>query len=150
MASINLDRIEKLLNPLAESQGLELVDVQHQIESGRAVLRVLLDCETGLTVDHCRLFSREAETLLDVEEVLSGRYFLEVSSPGLNRPLNKPKDFLKFEGKLASIKTKVPLDGRKNFKGTLQGLEQENIKIEVDGVVYRVPMNQVDKAQLVY
>ena len=110
------ESIEELVTPITEENRLELVDVEYKKEGKNWFLRIFIDKEGGVTVDDCTRVSREIEDLIDVEEVVPTSYVLEVSSPGLDRPLKKEKDFLRFKGKRAQVTTYTPIHEQKNFK----------------------------------
>jgi ribosome maturation factor RimP len=129
------------------------VDVEWKNESGW-ILRVFIDGPGGVGLDDCARVSHQISTTLDVEDPISAHYSLEVSSPGLNRPLKKEADFRRFVGQKAKIRTKHPLGvvehGRRNFSGTLVSVENGNIKIDVGDQVCDVAVTDVEKANLVY
>ena len=143
-----LQEISQVIEPILQSQGLELVDLEYQRESRGWVLRIYLDREGGVTLDDCTEVSHEVGALLEVKDLIPNAYILEVSSPGLTRPLKKPEDFNKFRNQLVKIKLFEPLDGRKNFKGTLLGLEEDKVRVEVDQQVFELPLTRIAKANL--
>lgn len=143
-----LDGVRQAAEPILKAYGLELADVEYQRESQGWVLRVLLDREGGVTIDDCAQVSGELGTILDVREIIPNPYVLEVSSPGLTRPLKKPEDFQKYRNHLVKVKTFEPLEGRKNFKGTLLGLEGDLVRVAVDGQDYEIPLKSIAKANL--
>jgi ribosome maturation factor RimP len=143
-----LQEISQVIEPILQSQGLELVDLEYQRESRGWVLRIYLDREGGVTLDDCTEVSHEVGALLEVKDLIPNAYILEVSSPGLTRPLKKPEDFNKFRNQLVKIKLFEPLDGRKNFKGTLLGLEEDKVRVEVDQQVFELPLTHIAKANL--
>lgn len=145
---IDLQKIEALLEPLAASLGCELVACEWTSEMGRRVLRVLLDKEGGVKVEDCEAFSRLIDPILDVEALLPEQYNLEVSSPGINRPLRKEKDFEKFVGEAVFIRSSIPLENRSNFKGLLKGVQNHQVQVEIDGQMYEIPLEKVLKANL--
>lgn len=146
-----LAEAESVSHEIAEHEGLELVDVEFRREPGGCVLRVLIDRQPdGVTIDICADISRQIGDVLEVKEILSFPYRLEVSSPGLNRPLKKARDFETRMGETVSITTIEPLDGRKHFKGRLTRLESNVIGIEIDGCVFSVPLEAVKKAHVEY
>ena len=156
MAQIT-DQIEQLIQPILDDLGLELVDLIYQRETRGFVLRFLLDKEGGITLDLCAEASREISALLDVEDIVGTAYTLEVSSPGLDRPLKKEQDFIRFSGKLAKIKMSSACDpderGRKRkiFLGTLNGFAEGAVLLtlnENDAVQIRLPLEQVENAHL--
>jgi ribosome maturation factor RimP len=139
----------ELCEPVTESYGLELVQVQYRREDHGWVLRILVDRPGGVSVDECGSLSREVSDLLDVEDFIDTSYNLEVSSPGLDRPLTKPEDFERFAGQEITVKTASPVDGRRNFKGILEGIQDEVVMIESDGKKYELNWSLVLKANLV-
>ena len=115
--------LEKLLRPVIEDGGYELVDLQLRSEGGRWVLRVLADRPGHITLDECARLSRELGPHLDVADLFPFRYVLEVSSPGIRRPLKKPGDFARFVGERVEVVTIEPVEGRKTFRGINRGLD---------------------------
>jgi ribosome maturation factor RimP len=143
-----LQEVREAVEPILQSQGFELVDLEYQRESRGWVLRIYLDREGGVTLDDCAGVSHEVGTVLEVRDVIPTAYVLEVSSPGLTRPLKKPEDFNRFRNQLVKIKLYQPLNGRRNFKGTLLGLEGETVRVEVDQQVFEIPLQSIAKANL--
>ncbi|HUK65707.1 MAG TPA: ribosome maturation factor RimP [Anaeromyxobacteraceae bacterium] len=148
------ERARSLLQPIVEREGFELVEVEWGREGPSYVLRIYLDRPGGVTLDHCQEISRIIEPLLDVEDFIEPAYSLEVSSPGLDRPLRSPRDFERFAGQRVHLKTYGPLSTpsgpRKNWTGTLKGYRDGQVEVEVDGTVQRVPHDQIAKAHLEY
>ena len=143
-----LGEVRQVVEPILHSQGLGLEDLEYQRESRGWVLRIYLDREGGVTVDECAEVSREVGAVLEVKDLIPNPYVLEVSSPGLTRPLRKPEDFNKYRNRLVKIKLFEPLEGRKNFKGTLLGLEDERVLMNIEGRVYELPLQGIAKANL--
>ena len=142
--------LHKLFEPVVESMGYELVGVEFIGGGGHATLRIYIDREGGVNVDDCAAISHQVSGILDVEEPINQAYDLEVSSPGIERPMFKLDDFDRFAGKTARIKLAAGLLGRRNFKGELQGVVDSNlIAIKVDGEVYDLPYADIAKANLV-
>ena len=142
--------LTELFQPVVESMGYELVGVEWHGADHHGLLRVYIDQEQGITVDDCADVSRQISALLDVEDPISQAYDLEVSSPGINRPLFKASDFQRFAGSKAKIKLAVALAGRKNFSGILQGVEQDMfVNIEVDQEIFSLPIQDIARANLV-
>ncbi|MCP4490762.1 MAG: ribosome maturation factor RimP [Gammaproteobacteria bacterium] len=142
--------LTELFAPVVESMGYELVGVELSGGSGHGTLCVYIDHKDGVSLDDCASISHQISAILDVEEPIQQAYNLEVSSPGLDRPLFKLEDYQRFSGQLAKIKMAIALDGRRNFKGVLQAVVEPNlIEIEVDGEVYRLPLADIGKANLV-
>ncbi len=143
-----LQEVREVVEPILQSQGYELVDLEYQRESRGWVLRIYLDREGGITLDDCTGVSHEVGAVLEVKDVIPNAYVLEVSSPGLTRPLKKPEDYNRFRNQLVKIKLFQPLDGRRNFKGILLGLEVETVRVEADGQVFEIPLQSIAKANL--
>jgi ribosome maturation factor RimP len=149
-AELFLDKVSDIVEPAAEDFGLELVDVVFAAERGRKVLRIFVDKPGGVTIDDLSALSREISTLLDVRDAVPGSYSLEVSSPGLDRPLKKEKDFIRFTGKRAQIRTIEPIDGRKNFRAAIIGAEHGVVTIEdADSKRFSIALGNIDKANLI-
>jgi ribosome maturation factor RimP len=143
-----LQEVRQIVEPILESQALELVDLEYQRESQGWVLRIYLDREGGVSLDDCAGISHEVGAVLEVKDLIPSSYTLEVSSPGLTRPLKRPEDFNKFRNQMVKIKLYEPLDGRKNFKGILLGLEGDRVRVEVEQQVYELPLQRIAKANL--
>jgi ribosome maturation factor RimP len=143
-----LHEVQQVIEPILQSQGFELVDLEYHREVQGWVLRIYLDREGGVTLDDCTAVSHEVGAVLEVKDLIPNAYVLEVSSPGLTRPIKKAEDFHKYRDRLVKIKLYEPIDGRKNFKGTLLGLEGEKVKVEVDQRVYELPLQSIAKANL--
>jgi ribosome maturation factor RimP len=143
-----LQEVRQVVEPILESLGFELVDLEYQRESHGWVLRIYLDREGGVSLDDCAGISHEVGAVLEVKDLIPSAYILEVSSPGLTRPLKKPEDFNKFQNQMVKIKLYEPLDGRRNFKGTLLGLEGDRVRVEVEQQVYELPLQRIAKANL--
>jgi len=155
MAKIDVvARVTELALPLAAALGLELAEVEYRQEGRRMVLRLYIEREGGVTLDDCTAVSRELAEILDVEDFILANYNLEVSSPGLNRPLKKPSDYERFTGKLVKIRTfeLLPDDAgnrRKTFTGKLLGLEKGIVLLKLsEGQTAGIPLEKVAKANL--
>lgn len=135
-----------VLEPVVGGLGYELVDLE--LSNRGRMIRLFIDKENGVTVDDCALVSNHVSRLLAVEMDFDYDR-LEVSSPGLDRPLRKEEDFRRFSGEKAQIKLRVPLGGRKNFAGVLRGVEAGVVSLEVDGAILALELINVDKARLV-
>jgi ribosome maturation factor RimP len=146
-----LEKVRQIAAPLAAQEGLELIDVEIGGGGGRQVLRVFIDKANGVSLDDCTSVSRAVSAALDVEDPIQGAYDLEVSSPGLDRPLRTPEHFHKFLGSRVRVKTFGPLpecENRKSFIGILKSYENSTIAVDVDGKVFQVPHAQVSKANV--
>ena len=143
--------LTQLFEPVVESMGYELVGVEFNAGGGgHGTLRVYIDREQGVSLDDCAAISHQLSGILDVEEPIQQAYDLEISSPGIDRPLFKLADFERFIGKTAKIKLAVGVQGRKNFKGRLQAVaDTKLITIEVDGEQYDLPYADIARANLV-
>ena len=157
MREDNLTQIETLVLPILDDLGYELVDLQLQQDGKQLALRIFVDKPAGITLDDCVEVSREVSAILEVEDPIRSAYRLEVSSPGLDRPLKKATDFERFVGKKARLKSKNLIDPdqrgttRKTFVGTLLGFEDDNVRLELtdkQGGVIAIPLADLDRANL--
>lgn len=142
-------KLTELLEPVVESLGYELLLVEYVPQGKRALLRLYIDLPGGITVDDCALVSREVSAILDVEDPVPGEYMLEVSSPGLDRPLTKPEHFMAVKGEKVRLRTNEPVLGRQKFTGVLLDADERHLAVEVDNEVYDLAMSQIEKANLV-
>jgi ribosome maturation factor RimP len=137
--------------PLAEGLGLEIVDVEFRKEGARWFLRVFVDRpEGGVTLKDCEALSVPLGKTLDERNIPKHEYFLEVSSPGLERVLKKPADFNRFVGKNAMIITAKPFNGRRKFSGNIIAAGENEVRLEVDGKPIGIPYTAISKANLVF
>ncbi|MGE5245906.1 MAG: ribosome maturation factor RimP [Betaproteobacteria bacterium] len=151
-----VDRVRVLAGRVAAGYGLDVFDVQYKRESGGMVLRVQLDrpgpaatADDSVSIDDCARVSRDLSALLDVEDVVPAAYTLEVSSPGLDRPLRGADDYRRFRGRRAKLVMREAVDGQKFFKGRLGGVEQTDVLIDADdGRTHRVPLATITRANL--
>ncbi len=152
------DCARQIAEPLARTLGLEVVEVEYGREGPRMVLRIFIDKSGGVGLEDCTALSHALGPALDVEGFPpgdpTGGYSLEVSSPGLERPLRKPADFRRFAGKKAQVKTFAKLElpglpGRRTFGGTLLGCDDERVELLVDGARCAIPLSAIAKAHLV-
>lgn len=137
-----------MVHPILSREGMELVDLEFRRESKGWVLRLYIDKGGGITLDDCSRISQEVGRNLDIEDFIQPPYTLEVSSPGLNRPLKTYKDFMKYCKHLVQVKTFSPIGNRRRFKGRLQEVSEDSIGIEVDGILFQIPISNVAKAHL--
>jgi ribosome maturation factor RimP len=157
---VDTNRLESLFIPLCKTHGVELVDVRHAIDSDGPVLRVLIELPeaekrppgVGITLEHCTQVSRAVSALLDAdEELVPGAYRLEVSSPGVERPLVKPLDYERYAGREAQVSTKRPVDGRKKFSGILGGFKADQVLLRsAEGEELALPYEEIAKAHLIF
>ena len=142
-------RVRQLVEGVVESQGYELVDVELKGAGNNSVLRIFIDRADGVTHQDCELISEQVGTVLDVEDLIPFSYTLEVSSPGLDRKLVKGSDYTRFEGKLAKIQTRIPLQHQKVFKGRLKGLRDGTVVLELpQGSLLEIPLDVIQEARL--
>ncbi len=140
-------KLSEIAGRVAGANGMEIVDVRY---AGGGKVSIFVDKPGGVNIGECAELSREIGVLIDIEEVIDSRYTLEVSSPGLERPLVKPGDYDKFGGRMAEVKTKEPLDGRRVFAGRISGIENGFLKLsdEEFGGVFSIPLDSILKANL--
>ena len=144
------EELSQLLEPAIADLGLELVGIEFSPNSGSSLLRVYIDePERGITIDDCERASREISALLDVNDPVAGRYTLEVSSPGLERPLFTPAHFERFAGEQVKINVNLPIDGRRRFQGRIETVDAERVTIEQDGTPVHIAHANIAKARLV-
>jgi ribosome maturation factor RimP len=143
-----VDRVSAIADPILSNEGMELVELEYRRESKGWVLRLYIDKEGGVTLDDCTRISQEVGRSLDVEDFISTPYTLEVSSPGLARPLKKEKDFMKYRNHMIKVKTIDPIENRRQFKGKLLGITENRIEIAMDGGVFQILLSNVAKANL--
>lgn len=144
------DRLTALIEPLITDAGLELVDLQFRREEGGWILRLVIDHEEGITLDYCADISREVGRLLEVENIIEHAYRLEVSSPGLERPLLKEKDYVRFQGRKAKIKTIKPIDNQRVFIGTIKQTHNSEVTLQTETGAVTVPLAGIAKARLIF
>ncbi|HET6420352.1 MAG TPA: ribosome maturation factor RimP [Geobacteraceae bacterium] len=148
------EKIKDIADRILSSLGMDLVDIEYKREGRQMVLRFYIDKAGGVTLDDCAEVSRELSAILDVEDMIPGKYVLEVSSPGLNRPLKKESDYLRYIGRLVKIKTFELLadeagNKRKTFLGELTGIREGVVTIRLlEGQNAEIPLDKVAKANL--
>ncbi|MGE5173336.1 MAG: ribosome maturation factor RimP [Betaproteobacteria bacterium] len=144
------DQIRQLLDPVLDSLGLSLWDMDFQKHGPKWLLRIYIDREaSGVTLNDCEAVSRDLGAALDVEDIIPHAYTLEVSSPGLDRKLTKPEHFIRFAGSAINMKTFQQINGQKVFHGKLLGLAGESVQVELDtGVVVEISIGNVARASL--
>jgi len=142
-------KLTDMIRPAVEETGKNLLGIEYISAGNNSVLRLFIDHENGINVDDCAEVSRQVGAILDVEDPISSEYSLEVSSPGVDKPLFEMAHFQSVIGETVNIKLSMPLNGRRKFKGTLVAIENETLIVEVDGTDYEIVINNVDKANLV-
>jgi len=143
-----VSRIWEVATQIADGEGMEVVEVELRPEGSRRgrVLRLYLDKHGGLNIEELGRVSRQLSELLDTQDIVEGSYTLEVSSPGINRPLKKPEHFQRFIGKRVRVRTGDIIEGRRSFLGILDEVTGEKIKIEVEGKQYEIPFSMIEKS----
>ncbi|MFH1490376.1 MAG: ribosome maturation factor RimP [Pseudomonadota bacterium] len=145
-----ISRVKELVEPILAEMGFELIDAVYVSTAGRWVLRLYIDKDGGVTIDDCARVSVEIGDLVDVKDVIRHEYTLEVSSPGLNRPLTRDKDLMGAVGKKVKVKTGAPINGRRNFVGYLKTFSGDKLFLDVENQQVVIPWSDVKKANLEY
>ena len=149
MTEVSIKALGEIVEPVASAMGFEVVRVAYG-GSDRPVLQVMAERPDGtMTVEDCAKLSRELSVVLDVENPVSGRYELEVISPGIDRPLTRLKDFEDFRGFEAKVETRTPIDGQKRFRGRVLGTEGDRIKLMADAGDLELLFDDIEKAKLI-
>ncbi len=144
------EKLIELIEPLVESKGFELVKLDYAFGK-QGKLNLYIDREGGITIEHCELISNAVSDLLDYHDPIENTYTLEVSSPGIERPLTKKKHFERFQGEKIKLKTTEDIGGRNNFSGVLAGTKENWVKIELeDGNLVEIPLSLIARANLWY
>lgn len=144
-----VSRLEELIQPLVESQGADLVELQYgRPKRGRGILRLFVDRPGGISIEELARISRMVGGLLEVHDVIPGSYTLEVSSPGLTRALKAPKDYQRFVGRLARVTTRAAWEGRQVHCGIIQGLEDDQVCLKEGESVVCIPLSEIARARL--
>ncbi len=144
------ETLRAMVAPVVEALGCDFWGLEYLSSGRNALLRIYIDRdETGVTVEDCEKVSRQVSSLMDVEDPIGGEYTLEVSSPGLERPLYTLDQFLRYVGENVAIRLRFPYEGRRNFKGRLNGVEGEDILLIVEDHEYLFPVDSIEKANVV-
>lgn len=146
MASIA--KLNEMFGPVTEGLGFEFVGLEYLSGSSPSILRVFIDHADGITVENCAKVSRQISAVLDVEEPISGDYTLEVSSPGLDRPLFKLEHYKQFLGSRIKCKLRMPMDGRRNFTGELKDANEQEITLSIDNDTVHLYFEDIEKANI--
>ena len=142
--------IWSLIEPVVEGMGYEVVDIEFRPHPTDGLLRIFIDKPGGIQLEDCEEVSKQVSGVLDVEDPIPGQFNLEVSSPGLERPLRKQQDFIRFAGEKIKIKLSVPtLEGQRNFTGKLMGMQDEEVILQADNETHYFPLDSIDKAHIV-
>lgn len=144
------ERIQRLLEPTISSLGYELLGIEYLSQGKHSRLRIYLDGPDGIGVDDCTRVSHQIGGILDVEDPIKGEFALEVSSPGLDRPLFKPAHYAAYLGQQVKLRSRLPVDGQRNFKGEIRSVEQDDIYIGTEnGEELKIACHEIEKANLI-
>jgi ribosome maturation factor RimP len=146
---LSVQRLNELLQPLVEELGYEFVGIEYNSNPKHSVLRIYIDHDNGVGIEDCETVSRETAALLDVKDPIRSQYNLEVSSPGLDRPLFTPAHYREFAGRLAQVNLFAPQDGRRKFSGPILDADDSSVSIEQDGSEVRLDFGNIVKARLI-
>jgi len=147
--SSKLEQLQAMLAPVVEALGYECWGVEFISQGRHSLLRVYIDHANGIQVDDCEKVSRQVSGVLDVEDPISSEYTLEVSSPGMDRPLFTLEQFAKHAGEQVKIKLRSPFEGRRNFQGLLKGVEEQDVIVQADEHEYLLPVDSIEKANII-
>ncbi|MEJ2442760.1 MAG: ribosome maturation factor RimP [Exilibacterium sp.] len=143
------DQLTVLIEPVVKALGCVLWGLEYLSQGRRVTLRVYIDKEGGVNLDDCEKVSRQISSVLDVEDPIQGQYALEVSSPGVDRPLYTLAQFSRYVGERVNIRLRVPFEGRRKFTGTLSGVEDNDVLVVVDEHEYLLPVETIEKANII-
>lgn len=143
------DRLNHVIKATAEGLGFQLWGYEYRPHSESALLRIFIEKEAGISVEDCAKVSRQVGAVLDVEDLIPVAYILEVSSPGIDRVLFSQDQYEQYIGQAAKIRTRTPVEERRNFKGTLEKVTDTHVSILVDNETYEVPFDVIDRTRLV-
>ncbi len=143
------EQLSALAGPVVESLGCELWGLEYFSQGHHSTLRLYIDKEGGVSLDDCEAVSRQVSAVMDVEDPIAGEYSLEVSSPGMDRPLYTLEQFARYVGEQVSIRLRVPFDGRRKFTGQLRAVEAGDVVVAIDSEEYLLPIETIEKANVV-
>ena len=146
----SVSKVAQLVGPTVEALGLQLWGIEHTSQGKYSVLRIFIERDSGVTIDDCEQVSRQVSAILDVEDPIVGEYTLEVSSPGTDRLLFSVEQFQQYCGEEVDIRMRSPIEGRRKFKGMLQDVVNRVVQIEVEGSSFKLPIEEIEKANIVY
>ncbi len=141
-------QLQRMLEPTVEAMGYELWGLEYLSAGRHSMLRLYIESENGISVDDCAAVSSQASSVLDVEDPISGEYTLEVSSPGVDRLLFKLDQYPPYQGEMIELRLRTAFEGRRKFKGILQGIEGEEVVVKVDDHEYLLPHGAIEKARI--
>lgn len=146
----SVELVKKAVQPTISALGLELWGVEHMPQGKYSLLRIYIESGNGVSVEDCEKVSRQVSAVLDVEEPIAGEYTLEVSSPGLDRPLFSAAQFEKFAGNEVVVRMRTPVEGRRKFTGTIECVSDEIISLKVEEENFQLRHSNIDKANIVF
>ncbi|NWN89910.1 ribosome maturation factor RimP [Marinobacter adhaerens] len=145
-----IKQLENILCPVVEGLGFDFWGVEYRTQGRQSLLRVYIDdTENGISVDDCETVSRQISGVMDVEDPIQTEYTLEVSSPGMDRPLFRPEHYQAFVGHQVNIRLRMAFEGRRKFKGLLKGMEDEDVVVVVDNHEYLLPFDSIERAHII-
>lgn len=143
------EELEQLLAPAVGGLGYEITDLEVKVGGRDGVVRLFIDHPDGIDLEDCEKVSREVSSILDVDDPIPGQYNLEVSSPGLDRRLRTREHFERFMGEEVRVKMRVPVEGRRNYRGEIRAADDEKVDVEVDGQMHSLLINNIASARLI-
>jgi len=147
--TVKQSQLEAIIEPVVTSLGYVLWGTEFISQGRHSVLRVFIDHEDGITLEACEAVSRQVSAVMDVEDPITDEYTLEVSSPGLDRPLFKLEQYSSCVGSLVNLRLRAPFEGRRRYKGIVKGVEGQDVVIETDGHELLLPIESIEKAQVI-
>ena len=142
-----VESIIEMVEPVVHDEALDLVDVEYKKLGQTWTLRIFIDSDRGVTVDDCQKVSRQVGDMIEIDDLIANPFVLEVSSPGLDRPLKKEKDFLRFKNKPVKVKTFAPHENRKNFRGTIEDCKNQILFLNEEGVSIEISLDKISQAK---
>lgn len=148
--SAKLAQLEDMLRPVVEGLGYEFWGIEYRSTGRHVLLRLFIDdAENGISVEDCEKVSRQVSGVMDVEDPIQSEYTLEVSSPGMDRPLFRPEHYQAYVGHMVQVKLRMAFEGRRKFKGLLNGMDGDDVAVIVDDHEYLLPFQSIEKANIV-
>ena len=143
------EQLDQLINSTVVGLGFELWGYEYRPHSESALLRIFIEKEGGISIDNCTQVSRQIGAALDVDDLIPVAYILEVSSPGIDRVLFTPEQYRGYIGDQLKVRTRAPIEGRRNFRGSLEAVTDTHVSVLVDNETFEIPFDVVDRARLV-
>ena len=143
------EQLNNLVNSVVTGLGFQVWGYEYRPHSESALLRIFIENEGGVSIDNCTQVSRQIGAALDVDDIIPVAYILEVSSPGIDRVLFTPEQYKNYIGEAVKVRTRSPIEGRRNFKGTIESVGENEVNVTVDNDTFVIPFNVVDRARLV-